>query len=84
MLAIQPILSECNVSPFVVGLILLNSINPFFLPNQNTLYLSLLQGTEGKMFRHGQIIKLAFLHVVIVLVSIAMSVPYWKWLGLIR
>jgi di/tricarboxylate transporter len=84
MLAIQPILSECDVSPFVAGLILLNSTNPFFLPYQNTLYLSILQGTEGKMFCHGQIIKLAFLHVLIVLASIALSVPYWKWLGLIR
>lgn len=84
MLAIQPILSECDVSPFVAGLILLNSTNPFFLPYQNTLYLSLFQGTERKMFGHGQIIKLASLHVVIVLVSIAVSVPYWKWLGLIR
>ncbi|HUL37368.1 MAG TPA: SLC13 family permease [Thermodesulfobacteriota bacterium] len=84
MLSIQSVLTECNVSPFVVGLILLNSTNPFFLPYQNTLYLSILQGTEGKMFHHRQIINFAFLHIAIVLVSIALSIPYWKYLGLIH
>lgn len=84
MFSLLPVLSECQVNPFVVGLILLISTNPFFLPYQNTLYLSILQGTEGKMFRHGQIVKLAFLHILIVLVSIALTVPYWTFLRLIQ
>jgi hypothetical protein len=48
------------------------------------MYMNIASGTEGKMFRHKQIINLAFLHMAIVLVSIALTVPYWKFLGLIR
>ena len=47
------------------------------------MYMNIVSGTEGKMFRHGQIIKLAFLHILIVLISIALTLPYWKSLGLI-
>ena len=83
MLAILPILSGFGVNPFVAGLVLLISSNPFLLPHQNMMYMNIVSGTEGKMFRHGQIIKLAFLHILIVLISIALTLPYWKSLGLI-
>jgi len=84
MLAIMPVLVGFGVNPFVAGLVLLISSNPFFLPHQNMMYMNIVSGTEGKMFRHKQIIKLAFLHMAIVLVSIALTIPYWKFLGLIR
>jgi len=84
MLAILPILSGFGVNPFVAGLVLLISSNPFLLPHQNMMYMNIVSGTEGKMFQHSQIMKLTFLHIVIVLVSITLSVPYWIFLGLIR
>ena len=48
------------------------------------MYMNIASGTEGKMFRHEQILKLAFLHILIVLISIALTIPYWKFLGLVR
>jgi branched-chain amino acid transport system substrate-binding protein len=84
MLAILPVLSGSGVNPFVAGLVLLISSNPFLFPHQNMMYMNIASGTEGKMFRHEQIMRLAFLHIAIVLVSIALTVPYWKFLGLIR
>jgi hypothetical protein len=84
MVAILPVLVGFGVNPFVASLVLLISSNPFLLPNQNMMYMNVVYGTEGKMFQHSQIMKLAFLHIVIVLVSITLSVPYWIFLGLIR
>ena len=84
MLVILPVLTGFGVNPFAAGLILLISSNPFLLPHQNMMYMNIVSGTEKKMFRHRQIIKLAFLHIVIVLASIALSVPYWRFLGLIQ
>ena len=84
MLATLPVLAGFDANPFVTGLILLISSNPFFLPNQNMMYINIVSGTEGKMFRHGQVIKLAILHIAVVLVSIALTVPYWKFIGLIH
>ncbi len=84
MLAILPALAGSEINPFIVGLILLISANPFILPYQNIMYMNIVSGTEGKMFRHRQVLILSFLHVLIVLVSIALSVPYWKWIGLLH
>jgi hypothetical protein len=84
MVAILPVLVGFGVNPFVASLVLLISSNPFLLPNQNMMYMNVVYGTEGKMFCHGQIIKLAFLHILIVLISIALTLPYWKFLGLIH
>ena len=84
MLAILPVLVVSGINPFIAGLILLISANPFILPYQNMMYTNIVSGTEGKMFRHRQALMFSLLHVLIVLVSIALSVPYWKWLGLIR
>ncbi len=84
MISILPILSGFNINPFVIGLIVLISSNLWLLPYQDSMYMNISSGTEGRMFHHRQVTKLASLHIIIVLTAIALSVPYWKYLGLIR
>ena len=83
MLSIIPVATSAGINPFVIGLVVLVSSNPWFLPYQNTMYLNLFYGTEEKSFQHRQTLKQAYLHVLITLVSIALAVPYWYQLGLI-
>lgn len=47
------------------------------------MYQNLLENTEGKLFDHKQTLRLAFAHIIIVMGAIAVSIPYWKYLGLI-
>jgi len=69
--------------PFVIARVALISSNPWIASHHNTHYRNIHQGSEGKLFTHRQTLTLAILHVAIVLISIAIAVPYWKQLGLI-
>jgi branched-chain amino acid transport system substrate-binding protein len=83
ILSITPITSTLHLHPFIVGLVVLASANPWFLPYQNWMYQNLVQNTEGKLFEHRQTLKLAFIHILIVMGAVTISVFYWKVLGLI-
>ncbi len=39
--------------------------------------------TEGKLFDHQQTVKFSFSHVLIIMAAVAVSIPYWKYMGLI-
>ena len=84
MVTILPVIAGFNINPFVIGLIVLISSNLWLMPYQDSMYMNIQSGTEGRMFHPRQVIKLAALHIAVVLVSIAVSVPYWKFLGLIK
>jgi branched-chain amino acid transport system substrate-binding protein len=84
ILALLPISATLQISPLVIGLCVLVINEPWFLPHQSMIFQTLLSSTEGRLFDHGQIVKLAFFHVLFVLAAITVSYPYWKYLGLIR
>jgi di/tricarboxylate transporter len=84
ILSIVPISSSIGIHPFVIALVLLISVNPWLVPYQNSIYLNMLENTEGKVFTHHQVRKLAALHIVAVLVSVLVSIPYWHYSGLIK
>jgi di/tricarboxylate transporter len=83
ILSIVPIASTLGLHPFIIGLVVLASANPWFLPYQNWMYQNLLQDTEGKLFDHKQTLQLAFIHIFIVLGAVTISMLYWKYLGMI-
>ena len=83
IISIVPIASTLGLHPFIVGLVVLASANPWFLPYQNWMYQNLLQDTEGKLFDHKQTLQLAFIHIFIVLGAVTISMLYWKYLGMI-
>jgi branched-chain amino acid transport system substrate-binding protein len=84
MLCILPLMGGFNINPFVIGLIVLISSNLWLFPYQDSMYMNITSATEGRMFHPKQVTKLAFFHIIIVLIAIALTVPYWKYLGLIR
>jgi len=84
MLAVVPILTSIGVSPLVSGLVILASANPWLLKQQNSVYRNVWKSTGSKLFHHEDTLKLALLHIPIVALSVAVSVPYWRYLGLLR
>jgi hypothetical protein len=67
----------------VACLVVLISGNPWFFPFQNSIYLNLIEATEGKLFQHRHAMRAAIAHVAIVQAAIIISIPYWRYLGLI-
>jgi len=84
ILTIVPATLAFGLKPFVIGLVVLASADPWFLPYQNWVYLNILQNTEGKLFSPNQTLRLACLQVLIAMAAVAISIPYWKYLNLIR
>ncbi|OPX88690.1 MAG: Inner membrane protein YbhI [Pelotomaculum sp. PtaB.Bin013] len=84
MIMFMPLTSVTGINPFIIGLIVILCSNPWFLPHQSTVYQNVVNGTEGKSFRHEQVLKLAFAHFVITIFVIIVTFPYWQNIGLIR
>ncbi|MGE5372787.1 MAG: SLC13 family permease [Solirubrobacterales bacterium] len=83
-LTLTPLASAAGIHPMVLGIVLLMSATSWFLPYQSDVLLSLLYGSEGRLFQPGQALPASFGHVVITLIAIALSVPWWIWMGLIQ
>jgi di/tricarboxylate transporter len=84
ILSIVPLSSSIGIHPFVIALVLLISVNPWVVPYQNSIYLNMLESTEGKLFTHKQARPLAFMQVGAVVLAIIVSIPWWHFIGMIR
>jgi di/tricarboxylate transporter len=82
-LVAMPVAGAVGVHPFLVALISLVSTQVWFLPSQSTVYLALYHGS-GELFTHQSVRKLAWAWGGLVLASVALAVPAWRWMGLIR
>jgi hypothetical protein len=78
-----PIASAAGVHPFIVGVIAVIACNGFWVPYQSTTYLALYAGTGGQVFSHGQATPAAIAYGVWTLVAVTLSVPVWRWMGLL-
>ena len=84
ILSIVPLSAAIGIHPFVIALVLLVSVNPWIVPYQNSIYLNMLESTEGKLFTHKQARPLAFMQVGAVLLAIIIAIPWWRFIGMIR
>jgi solute carrier family 13 (sodium-dependent dicarboxylate transporter), member 2/3/5 len=82
-IAMTPIASAAGVHPFIVGVIAVIACNGFWVPYQSTTYLALYAGTGGQVFSHGQVTPAAIAYGVWTLVAVTLSVPVWRWMGLL-
>jgi divalent anion:Na+ symporter, DASS family len=82
-IALAPVAITAGVHPFIVGLIALLAGNGFFLPYQSLTYLALHAGTGGKLFTHAQARPAALAYGVWTMLAVALSVPAWRWMGLL-
>lgn len=84
LLSVLPVVGIAGIDPFALCLVVLISGNPWFFPYQNSVYINLLEATEGKVFDHHQTRMAAFAHVVAVQAAIIVSIPWWRFLGLVH
>ena len=77
-----PLALAAGVSPWVVGFAMYACISPWFVIYQNSVYLPALYSVDGQMVRHADVAKYCFVYTAICLAALAVSVPYWQWMGL--
>lgn len=83
-LVLTPFAQESGIHPGVLLLTLLLGVEVWFLPYQNASYLVAYQVVEGKAFSHRQARKLMAAKFLVSFLAVAVSVPYWSWLGFIE
>ena len=81
-LALVPAASRLGVSPWIVGFVILMAANTWLHPRQSDYYRIVRGATRGEMFveRHGLIIGVGL--TALTLAGLALSVPYWRAMGL--
>src|SRR5687767_7386391 len=76
--------SSLGIDPWVVAMTVLLSMNLWVYPQQNMLYQTAYLASGERGFSHAQARPLALLYPVFVLLSIVISIPYWRLLGLLQ
>jgi len=72
--------SSAAIQPLPAAVI---ACNGFFLPYQSTTYLALYAGTGGKLFAHAQAWPTALAYGGWTVLAVTVSVPVWRWMGLL-
>lgn len=82
MAFLVPISMSVGISPFVVGFAIYAVVNPWFALYQNPVYMAAFYSVDGSMVRHSDMARYCCLYMVICLIGLAISVPYWQFMGL--
>jgi CRP-like cAMP-binding protein/di/tricarboxylate transporter len=77
-----PVAPRIGVDPWIVVITLLATSVAWFLPPQTLSYLVAQSASEGQLFSHAQAQRFAFAYTALILVGLALSIPYWRLLGL--
>jgi di/tricarboxylate transporter len=78
-----PVATRLGLEPWLVTIALLATSAAWILPAQTSAYLVAQSATEGRLFTHAQAQRLALAYTLLTLLGLALSVPYWRALGLV-
>lgn len=85
MMTLSPVVHLAGISPFVVGLVIVAFCGSVWLiPAQWSVYVTAYSATDGQAFSHRQVHLLAWANLLLLALGVLISVPYWRWLGLIQ
>jgi len=81
-LTLIPVAPVVGVDPWLVVIALLATSVAWFLPSQTPSYLLAQAASENRLFSHAQAQRFAVAWTLLTLLGLALSVPYWRLLGL--
>lgn len=82
-LTVIPVASARGVEPWVVAVTLLATSSMWFIPSQTTSYLIAYGAVEGRLYSHGQARVFAAAYAILTFVGLALSLPYWRAIGVL-
>jgi len=81
---LMPVAQANGINPWIVGFSILVISGGWFFPYQSTFYITFYNSTYGKLFSDKQTSLYNMLGNVINIISLILSIPYWKMLGLLK
>ena len=83
MAFLVPMAASVGVNPWVLGFSAYALVIAWFAKYQSPIYLAAFYAVDGKMAKHSELAKYCGVYLAICLVGLAVSVPYWQWMGLL-
>lgn len=83
MAFLVPMAASVGVNPWVLGFSAYALVIAWFAKYQSPIYLAAFYAVDGKMAKHSELAKYCGVYLLICLVGLAVSVPYWQWMGLL-
>ena len=79
---LSPVMAAAGVSEWGIGLVILATGTCWLLPFQNTVFISAMACMDETL-THRQTMKYAVFYELCSLLAFLVSIPYWRWLGII-
>ena len=79
---LSPVMAATGVSEWGIGLVILATGTCWLLPFQNTVFISAMACMDETL-THRQTMKYAVFYELCSLLAFLVSIPYWRWLGII-
>ena len=83
MAFLVPMAASVGVNPWVLGFSAYALVIAWFAKYQSPIYLAAFYAVDGKMAKHSELAKYCGFYLATCLVGLAVSVPYWQWMGLL-
>lgn len=71
-----------GIDPWVVGIVIYVMSNTWFTLYQNPIYLAAYYALDGKMVRQSEMARYCAIYLVICLIALLVSVPFWEACGI--
>ena len=83
MAFLVPMAASVGVNLWVLGFSAYALVIAWFAKYQSPIYLAAFYAVDGKMAKHSELAKYCGVYLATCLVGLAVSVPYWQWMGLL-
>ena len=83
MAFLVPMAASVGVNPWILGFSAYALVIAWFAKYQSPIYLAAFYAVDGKMAKHSELAKYCGVYLATCLVGLAVSVPYWQWMGLL-
>ena len=83
MAFLVPMAASVGVNPWVLGFSAYALVIAWFAKYQSPIYLAAFYAVDGKMAKHSELARYCGVYLATCLVGLAVSVPYWQWMGLL-
>jgi DASS family divalent anion:Na+ symporter len=80
--ALEPVARVLSINPFAPGLVVVAFCTSWLVPQQWSVYLSLVNATNERCFTHDQVRGLAWANNLLLLLGLLASIPLWRYMGL--
>lgn len=78
-----PFAQQSGVNPWITGFLVFAATQVWYVLYQNSTFLTAYYAVDGEMVTHRQMVPLSFAYSAICILAALLSIPFWKYLGLI-